>query len=167
MRSPNRLIAYEHTCNHRYHLDWKGISVPWSRLELSRRPRLHRERHFFDAFPCSMGRVGASKGKRDPGVVLVLEHWWQRDHVFLLHFQTGSGRHPGLSAQLANLHPQLNAYPETEVCPHRSRAVAKPARDQITVTQVPRAHLTIPLTPVCFCISIELSSSRRLDLRGN
>ena len=131
MGSPNRLIAYEHARTHRYHLDWKGISFPWSGLELSRRPRLHRERYLLDAFSRSMGRLGAARRKRDPSVVLVLEHRRERDHVFLLHFQTGSGRYPGLSSQLANLHPQFNAYPETKVCDDRSCALAKAERNRI------------------------------------
>ena len=63
MRSPNRLIAYEHTRNHRYHLDRKGISIPWSGLELSRRPRFYRERYFLDAFPRSMASPPSGRAK--------------------------------------------------------------------------------------------------------
>jgi hypothetical protein len=46
-------------------------------------------------------------------------------------FQTGPGRHPGLSPQLDDLHSQFDAYPETQVCLYRCRAHAKAARDWI------------------------------------
>src|SRR5260370_12126942 len=100
MRSPNRLIAYEHTHNYCYHLDREGISVPWSGLELSNGSRLRRERSFLDAFPCPMARLRAAGRKCDSSIVLVLEHRWERNHVSLLRFPTRSDWHSRLSPEL-------------------------------------------------------------------
>jgi len=60
--------------------------------------------YFFNAFPCAMAGLRAAGRKRDTGLVLVLEHRRQRDHVFVLYFQTGPCRHSRLFAQLAYLH---------------------------------------------------------------
>jgi len=46
-------------------------------------------------------------------------------------FQTGPGRHPGLSPQLDDLHSQFDAYPETQLWADRSRSVAKTERNRI------------------------------------
>lgn len=131
MRSPNRLIAYEHNHNYCYHLDRQGISVPRSGLELSNGPRLRRERYFLDAFPCPMGGLGAARRKCHSGVVLVLEHRRKRDHVPLLCFPTRSGRHSGLPPKLDDLHSQFDAYPETQVRLYRRCYIAKAARNRI------------------------------------
>ena len=96
--SPNRLIAYEYTDNYRYHLDRKGIPLPWSGLELSHGPWLHRERSFFDAVPGPMACLRAAGRKRDSSFVLVLEHRRQRPHVHLLRFPARSGGHSRLFA---------------------------------------------------------------------
>src|SRR5438046_7794691 len=109
MRSPNRLIAYEHTDNYCYHLDRQGIPLAWSRLELSYGPRLYRERSFLDAFPCPMARLGAAGRKCDSSIVLVLEHRRQRAYVRVFYFPARSDWHLGLSAKLADLHSQFNA----------------------------------------------------------
>jgi len=85
-RSPNRLIAYEHTHNYCYHLDRKGISVPWSGLELPHGSRLRRERSLLDAFPRPVACFRAAGRKCDSSIVLVLEHRWERNHVPLLRF---------------------------------------------------------------------------------
>src|SRR5205809_7825271 len=55
--------------------------------------------------------------------------------MFLLYFQTGSGWDPGLSPKFADLHPQFDAYPETQVCSYRSCALAKTARSRLTRTR--------------------------------
>jgi hypothetical protein len=122
-----KLTAYEHTRTYRYHVDRERIPIPRSGLELSRRARLYRERCLFDAFPCPMARLRAPGRKRDPGLVLVLEHRRQCDHVLLLYFQTGPRRHPRLFAQLADLHSKFNADPKTPVRPDRRRAFTTPA----------------------------------------
>src|SRR6266705_6649718 len=114
MRSPNRLIAYEHTHNYCYHLDRKGISIPWSRLELSNGARLCRERSFLDAFPCAMARLRAAGRKCDSSLVLVLEHCRKRSHVHLLRFPARSDWHFGVSAELDDLHSQSDADPKAQ-----------------------------------------------------
>ena len=103
-RSPNRLIAYEYTDNYCYHLDRKGIPLPWSGLELSYGPRLYRERSFLDAVPGPMACLGAPGRKRDSSIVLVLEHRRKRSHVRLLRFPTRSDWDSRLSSKLTYLH---------------------------------------------------------------
>jgi hypothetical protein len=129
--SPNRLIAYEYTDNYCYHLDRKGIPLPWSGLELSHGSRLHRERPFLDAFPRPMACLGAAGRKRDPGVVLVLEHRRKHSHVSLFYFPTRSDWHSGLSPQLAYLHSQSDVDSEAQVCFHRGRTFPTSARDRL------------------------------------
>src|SRR5438552_5245268 len=109
--SPNRLIAYEYTDNYRYHLDRKGIPLPWSGLELSHGAGLRRERSLLDAFPGPVACFGAAGRKRDPCVVLVLEHRRQRSHVRLLRFPARSDWDSRLSPKLAHLHSQSDADP--------------------------------------------------------
>src|SRR6266480_4309292 len=113
--SPNRLIAYEYTDNYCYHLDRKGIPLPWSGLELPHDPRLYRERSFLDAFPCPMARLGATGRKHNSGIILVLEHRRKRTHVHLLRFPARSSWHSSLPAKLAYLHSQSDADPEAQI----------------------------------------------------
>jgi hypothetical protein len=161
MRSPNRLIAYEHTHNYCYHLDRKGISVPRSGLELSHGPWLYRERSFFDAVPSPMGGLGAAGGKCDSSIVLVLEHRWQRSHVHLLRFPPRSDWDSGVSPKLAYLHSQFDADPKTPIRFHGRRAFAKAARNRIakdrqTLSRLGRqaawcdstAVEALPITPI-------------------
>src|SRR6266511_2613267 len=101
-------LSYEHTRFYRNHLDRQRISIFWAGQKLPRYPRPKRERHVFDAFPCTVDRLGAAGRKRHPGFVLVLEHRWKRDDVPLLHLQTRSGRHPRLSSQFDDLHSQFD-----------------------------------------------------------
>jgi hypothetical protein len=110
-------------------MDRERIPIPRFGLELSRRARLYRERCLFNAFPCPMARLRATGRKRDPGLVLVLEYRWQCDHVLLLRFQTGPGRHSRLFAQLAYLHSQFDADPKGPICSYRCRAFTTSARD--------------------------------------
>src|ERR1043166_7675287 len=72
-------VSYEHTRTYRNHLDRQRVPVPWAGLELPRYPRPNRERDVFDAFPCAMDCLRAAGRKRDPGLILVLEHRRQRD----------------------------------------------------------------------------------------
>ena len=124
-----KLTAYEHTRTYRYHVDRARIPLPRSGLELYHDSWLHRERFFLDAFFCPMACLRAAGRKRHPDIVLVLEHRRQCDHVFVLYFQTGSDRHPRLSAKLPYLHSQFDADSEAPVCPDRSRALSAPARN--------------------------------------
>jgi len=132
-QNAKELVAYEYAHHCRYHLDRKGIPVPWSGLELSHGPRLRWKRSFLDAIPCPMARFRATGRKRDPSLVLVLEHRGKRPHVHLFHFPTGSHWHPGLPSKLAHLHSQFDADPETQVRFHRCRAVATPTRNRLSL----------------------------------
>jgi hypothetical protein len=78
-----------------------------------------------------MGRLGAAGRKCHSGVILVLEHRRKRPHVSLFYFPTRPGWHFGLSAKLADLHPQFDAYPEAQVRLYRRGAITKAARDWI------------------------------------
>src|SRR6266498_4592212 len=137
MRSPNRLITYEHTHNYCYHLDRQRISLSRSRLELSHGPWFHWERPFLDAIPCPMARLRTAGRKCDSSLVLVLEHCRKRPHVHLLHFPARSGWHPGVSAELDDLHSQFDADQETQICLHGCRAFSKTARNGIANDQSP------------------------------
>ncbi len=143
MRSPNRLIAYEHTHNYCYHLDREGISVPRSGLELSNGPGLYRKRSFLDAFSCPVARLRAAGWKCDSSIVLVLEHRRKRPHVSLFYFPTRPGWHPGLSPELDDLHSQFDAYPEAQVRFHRCRALPKTARRGVLSTLWAQVGLTV------------------------
>src|SRR5439155_16207932 len=121
----------EHTRNHCYHLDRKGIPLPWSGLELSHGPRLYRERPFLDAFPGPVACLGAPGRKRDSSIVLVLEHRRKRSYVRLFYFPTRSHWDSRLSPKLTNLHSQSDADPKTEVCFHRGCAFPTSARDRL------------------------------------
>jgi len=86
---------------------------------------------------------GAAGRKCDSGIVLVLEHCRKRPHVRLLHFSARPSWHPGVSAELDDLHSQSDADPKTQVRFHRRRALATPARSRLT------DNSPQPLNPRC------------------
>src|SRR5207249_3288420 len=137
----NNYIAYEHARTYCYHLDRQGVPIPWSGLELSDGPWIHRERFILDAVPCPMGCLRATRRKCDSGLVLVLEHRRQRSHVHLLRFPARSDWNSRLSPKLTDLHSQFNADPETQVRFHRCRAVTKATRNKIANDQLKRSFL--------------------------
>ena len=102
-----------------------------------------------------MARLRTTGRKCDSGVFLVLEHCRKRPHVHLLHFPARSGWHPGVSAELDDLHPQFNADPEAQIRFHRCRAVATSARSRLTDNSpqpsihrcISKAGDSYPLTP--------------------
>src|SRR5206468_6917363 len=96
---------------YRYYLDREGIPIPWSGLELSYGPWLHRERSFLDAFPCPMARFRTAGRKRHSSLVLVLEHCRERSDVSLFYFPTRSGWHSRLPPELDDLHSQFDPHP--------------------------------------------------------
>ena len=86
-----------------------GTSRFWPGLELSRHPRINRERDLLDAFSGAMVGVGALRRERDPGFVLVLEHRRQPPDVSVFSFSKRSGRDSRVFAELDHLHPQSDA----------------------------------------------------------